>query len=227
MLNQVIDIFTAPAVAFENLRERAPFLPPMLLIVLSATALNAMYFSLVDPEFLVEDILRRVGDDLSREEEQRIRDFGQGDRSNGRWFALLGPFATTSLILLLQAAYFSIVSLASGHGITYRRWLGMVSWASLPAILPVLGGAVALYLSPGYELGFRELNPLSLASLLNLETGRGASRLLDRLDIAQFWTTALLAIGYRCWTDSTWHRSLTVAAAPIASYYGVSLAFLL
>ncbi|MEM6709165.1 MAG: YIP1 family protein [Pseudomonadota bacterium] len=227
MLNRLIDIYTAPVAAFEALRTHAPVLAPLVLLVGASVALNLTYFNLVDPEFIVEDILRQVGDDLTRDDERRIRAFATGEQPGGRWFRAIGGSLALVFGIVLQGAYFSLVSLASGHGIGFRRWLGMVSWASLPGLMAVLGGFVSLWFAPGFEIRLSRINPLTLASLFDIESVRGPSRLLAQIDLTQLWTLVLLIIGYKVWTDRSWVRSTMVAMVPLTLFYGVSLIFFL
>lgn len=228
MLNTIVDIFAAPANAYRQLHERAPFWLPFTLIVLGSLALNYAYFAMVSPEFLVEELIAQAGPELSNEDERGIREFASSSSGSG-WLPAIGSAVTVVIFMLLHAGYFSLVSMFSGHGIRYGQWLGFVCWSSMPVLLIIIAGFVALFIAPGYELPLDKLNPLSLANLLNIELAAdsGASRLLGQLDVSQLWSMVLLSIGYRIWTESAWPKSVLVAIGPYLLIYGVSLAFVL
>lgn len=74
MLNTFVDIFTAPRVAYQRLRETAPVLLPLCLLAGAVFGFNYAYFNLVDPEFLVEQIIAQSGEDLPKDQEAAIRE---------------------------------------------------------------------------------------------------------------------------------------------------------
>ncbi|MEM7097692.1 MAG: YIP1 family protein [Pseudomonadota bacterium] len=226
MLSLFVDIFVAPGSALQRLHEQAPIVLPLTILVLASVALNFAYFQLVDREFLVEEIIAQAGDELSNEDERRLREFSTNDDDGTRWFPTIGAALSISLMLLLHGTYYSLVSMFSGHGIRFRQWFGLVTWCSLPMLLAVLAGFVALMIAPGYELTFDELNPLSLTSLLNMEMGRGPGQMLGRLDVSQVWSVVLLTLGYHLWTQSSLARSLAVALIPYMLFYGSSALFI-
>ncbi|MEM6999239.1 MAG: YIP1 family protein [Pseudomonadota bacterium] len=226
MLNTFVDIFVGPVAAYQRLRERARFWIAFALIVLGSVALNYAYFALVDPEFLVEEFIAQAGPDLSNEEERGIREFAS-NRGAGGLLPALGSGASIIVFMLLHAGYYSLISMFSGHGIRYGQWLGLVCWSSLPVLLVIIAGFVALMIAPGYELPLNKLNPLSIANLLNMEITResGAARVFSQLDISQIWTVVLLTIGYRVWTASGLAKSVAVAIGPYLLIYGIGIAF--
>ncbi|MEM1229471.1 MAG: YIP1 family protein [Pseudomonadota bacterium] len=224
MVNLIIDTLSAPRAALSQLRERAPLWPPLLLVIGSATLLSAVYFNVVDPEFLTENILAQAGDDLSLEEERRIREFASDERPAGRWFPALGTAISTTVLLLLQSGYYTLVSMLAGFGVRARQWLALVAWTSLPSVLAPIAGLTALALAPGFELPLTDLNPLSFSSLLNLEPRRGALRLLGEIDLTLLWAFALQVLGVHLWTGSGWEKSLLIAGAPYLLLGGIALA---
>ncbi|MEM7217306.1 MAG: YIP1 family protein [Pseudomonadota bacterium] len=225
MLKLFVDLFTAPGAAFATLKAKPGFLLPLLLLVAAAVGLNAAYFALVDPEFLVEDILQRAGDDITAEEERGIREFANAEGRGGRWLPTIGGGFFFIVILLVHATYYSLVSMARGHQIRFRQWFAFVSWSYLPSLLALLAGAIALAIAPGFELSLNDLNPLSIANLLNVDGLSGNARVLQQIDVTQLWTLCLLALGYRAWTGARWAVSLLVALVPFIVAYSLPLLF--
>ena len=127
----------------------------------------------------------------------------------------------------LKVRYFLIVSKVNGDGFEFKQWFSFVAWTSLPGLLAILAMFAMIFTSETMQIAPDSLNPLSLNELIfGLEPSKGMGKLLSSLHLPQFWSLAVMVIGYKAWTKKSLMSSALVVLMPIIIVYVVWLLFI-
>lgn len=215
-----VNIFTSPTDAFRSLEKTPKKLFPLLLIVILNAAVTSWYFSIVDYEWFVDDVLST----------QTINEEDRADAREGmiamsiNSFAMIGVIGGSLGIIvinLIQAAYLSLVAALRGDEYKFRHWFSLVCWAGLPILLTIAGSAVTILLSPNGQLSATSLNPLTLHNLGVSSSNASVQSLFQSLSLSSFWSLGLVVFGYQQWTKASWLRSLVTVLSPYLCIIGV------
>jgi hypothetical protein len=216
----IVNIFASPGEAYAALAARPSFIVPLLALVLGNCALVAWYYSQVDIGWLVQTSLEAAGQELPPEvREQAAAGPGEGYRMIVGTAAAVASGVVVLVVVLLMAGYLSGVSLLTNDGVSFKRWLSLVSWGSLPVVLGLVASTVNLALNDVTFLPPTQIDLFSLGNLLGIDAaGGGLSRgLLHWVSVPTIWALALIAFGYRAWTGKSPGVALVITAAPLAT----------
>lgn len=214
LLTRSVNLFVAPTGTFEALRTNPSCLFPLAVVVLAGMAVMAWYFSVLDYSWYIDDTLSRVPE-LDESQLEEARD-AMANLSQGTMMAIsvIGSAVTLLGILLLQAAYLTLVSALGGDGYRFRQWFSLVSWTNLPYLLVTLSMAVNILLHPDGQLSIYALNGLSLHNLGVQSANASLNQVLSNVNLAQLWSLALLVMAYRQWLAVSTLRAMTVVLTP-------------
>ena len=219
MLQNLLDIYAAPTAVFERLKTRPSWFLPLLLVIVAIASIQIGYVMTTDYGYLVDQLVEQS---LARNPNARASEVRAAmENLNPSLIAISASTATAVAVVVLTclyAGYLSFLAKFSVQELGYRHWLAMGAWANMPTLLVALAAWVVMLSSINGQVPQAALQPLSLHSLLNLD---GNNSLLQNLSLPQFWSMALLVIGYRCFTDTSWTRSAIATLAPYAVIYGI------
>jgi hypothetical protein len=211
----------APSNAFAELQERPRFWWPLLAMILCVAALLAWYYSIVDIQWLMEQILSGNERTAQLTEAQRT----QAISGTSRGFMLVSSAVAGSIMVaaikLLEALYYSLAGKITNVERSFRHWLALACWSSLPSLLGILASAVLLLMSDTHQIDNGELAVLSLNELFfHVPFGGKGHTLLTTLTILHPWMWWLTALGVRVWTGRSWTFSALFALLPVVVGYG-------
>ncbi|MDR0781878.1 MAG: YIP1 family protein [Pseudomonadales bacterium] len=218
MLQNLIDIFTAPKAVYARILEKPSVFPPLLLQIVALASAQVAYFATVNHGFLVDQMIEQV---LATNPSARVADirrvYENMSPNTMGGIAIFSITVVLSVILLLTAVYLNFVSKFGHEGRSYRQWLSLVCWTNLPILLGALAAWVVILTGNG-QVPLTALQPLSLDAVLGLHSGKS---LLQNLNLLQFWSLGLLVLGYQHFTNSTLARAAAVTLAPYVVIYGI------
>lgn len=212
-MNNFIDIIAAPNQVFERLKQKPSWFIPWLVIALLAVTVQLGFYNLIDPGYLLDQLVEQRMD--SGIPESELRNAMQGITENTTPLIVsssVAVFVGLLLIYAISAVYLFLVSKFSDTSITYRQWLSMVSWCNVPAIFTVLAAWLAI-LSSGRLIEIEAMNPLNLNYLLFQSEGDFAG-MLSAINLVTIWSVLLMIMGHRIFTASTYLKSATVVLTP-------------
>ena len=213
---------TAPSSAFAELRERPRFWFPLLLVVLTSTALIYWYYSVVDIEWLKDSILSHNPKFQAMTEAQRTAAMGMMGRTAMLWSSVIGVLLALPIFFLLQALYFLLAAKITKQPQGFKHWFALTCWSSLPILLGTVVGVIFLLMSSSAQISPSSLQALSVNELLvHSPMGSPAQPLLDSLSIPGFLSWALMIIGVHTWSQRSWVFSSIVVLLPILMLYGI------
>lgn len=232
--NTGVNIFVSPAEAFVEIEQRPSKIIPLLLVMVSMSATLFWYFSILDFEWFVDDLLATFAEAEERGTVISIGDFAEtGDNDAAReqmlsmspntfrLFGILGAMAGILLITVLQSSYLSLTTALSGDRIKFTHWFSLVAWTSLPALLSVTGMIVTLLLSPNGQLSSYDLDPLTLANLGMQSSNGSVQQIFNSLNLTIVWSTALIIMAHRQWLGSSWFKAVLIVTAPYLLILGI------
>ncbi|WP_307116563.1 YIP1 family protein [Sphingomonas kyeonggiensis] len=135
-------------------------------------------------------------------------------------------FISVPIVLAITALYFFLVGKIANIPHSYSRWFVFVSWASMPVVLVLPIGLLAILGSDGRLLP-AALNPLSLGNILGLEADSPWASLANAVSLMLLWTLFLTAVGLHVWTRMTVAKSSFIAALPYLLIFGTWAAIVL
>lgn len=213
-----------PRKAFLEIAERPRFLFPLLLLILSTAGLSLWYTSVVDMEWLVDRQLRSgaLGRQLTEVQiEQQVAAVA-GRRGLQSTVGTLGSAFGVLLITLLGAVYYVLAGKVTNVERSFRQWLALNCWSSLPTVLGVIPAAFVLLSADTTQIPQDALQPLSLNALFfHLAPGDPGFALLSSLSLLQFLALYLAALGVKVWSGRSWLFSLVFAGLPFVLVYGL------
>jgi hypothetical protein len=221
LLETATNIFAAPSEAFSELNARPTKLFPLLLIMLCVMAANAWYFTILDYDWFIDDMLTQVGS-LSEEELESAREaMASLSQRNMMFLRVFGGAFGLLAIFVLQAGYLSLASALKGDKYRFSHWFSLICWTSLPYLLSVLTMVVNIVLNSNGQLSSFELNALTLSNLGIQPDNDSMRQLFNTIDLTMLWSMVLVVMAYNQWLDSGWMKAMAVVLAPYLLIIGV------
>lgn len=214
-----------PRKGFADLDARPRFWWPLLVIALLQGALAFWYVMFVDMEWMIDQQLRGsalganlTDAEISRIAQQRSAQPGVQATVGGIISALAMP-----LFLLLGALYFLLATKVTGVERSFRHWLALSAWSTLPVMLAgALLAALALLTASSNQVSQQALQPLSLNEIFfHREPGAPGYTLLSTLNLLQVASFYLSAMGLKVWSGRSWTYCIVVVALPYVLIYGI------
>jgi hypothetical protein len=216
--NVLVNIFTAPSVAFAAIKERPNPWLPLLIVVVGYCVVSFVYLQVVDLPWLMDRQLSQAG---NLTDEQRAQAVEGALRISPTVYGAIGAVSTSISIvavLALVALYFTGVSFATNDGVRFRQWFAMIVWSTMPVVFGLLATFVNLLVNDARFLPQESLNPLSFGQLLAIDSEGTpiVQRILLSLDITATWGIVLQVIGYQVFTQRSIVRAAVVVLGPLA-----------
>jgi hypothetical protein len=135
--------------------------------------------------------------------------------------SVIAGSVVVAAIKLLEALYYSLAGKVTNVERSFRHWLALACWSSLPSLLGILASAALLLASDTHQIDNGELAVLSLNELFfHVPFGGKGHTLLTTLTILHPWMWWLTALGVRVWTGRSWTFSALFALLPVVVGYG-------
>ena len=227
MLQNFIDIIAAPVAVIARLRDTPSVWLPFVLMIALQMSITLGYFAHNDIGFIRDQsIAQQVQSrEMTREQRQQIEQaigkLGLGALSG---ISLAALVIIIPVVLCLNAWYLSFMGKFSFTELSFKHWLSLLCWTSIPALFAVLAAWVVLLTNDNGQVSQLELQPLSIASLLGYSL---KSQTLQSFNLAQLWSLGLLALAYSKWTKAGLFKSILITTAPYIVIYGAIAYFTL
>jgi len=214
----LVNIFTAPSVAFAAIKERPNPWLPLLIAVVGYCVVSFVYLQVVDLPWLMDRQLAQAG---NLTDEQRAQAVEAALRISPTVYGAIGAVSTSISIVAifaLVALYLTGVSFATNDGVKFRQWFAMIVWSTMPVVFGLLATFVNLLVNDARFLPQEQLNPLSLGQLLAIDSEGTpiVQRILLSLDVTTMWGIVLQVIGYQVFTQRSIVRAAVVVLGPLA-----------
>lgn len=223
ILNALTDIVAAPSQALDGVRGHPRWCWWPLLILLAVTiGAYVYYWSWVDFDwFIDETVAQMAAQGASAEQAEAMRGFFSPGRQ--MLFSTIAIVLMTLVILAVQAVYLHLVNKVAGDpSLGYGQWFSFSAWTSFVGVVNGLAAFAVMLLADGNQLPINELVPLSLNSLvMHAEAGDPWFNWGNTLTLVNFWTLALMVLGYARWTRSSTMKAALVTVTPWVLVFGI------
>jgi hypothetical protein len=218
----LMSFFLEPRSAVRSLQERPTFLFPLLLITLGAAASLVWYFSVVDYAWLVDHTMQQHDPDHGNlTEAQKAEMASMMTRDVLMWSSLVAVLFGIPLVRLLESAYYFLAGRAIGVSQSFKHWLALACWSSLPAVLTLGASGVVLVMHPNGQVTQEQLSVLSLNELLDVPLDNPWYSLLSSVTVLHPWMLWLSAVGVQAWSGRSMAFSFGFALLPWLVVYGL------
>lgn len=218
--NPLAAIYFDPRSALLRLPDRTLAYVPIALLVAGNCLLWWWYYATVDIAWLQDRLI--AADGAIVDESQRRAARSVMSRKGLATLSIGSTVIVTPLLVVLQAAYLAVAGRVMGNKTRpFGHWFALAAWAMAPTLLLLPAMALQLVLSGNGQLLPEALNPLSVNQLLfGFERGEPWAALLASLNITTAWSTALLVLGLRLWTQRPVATCVFAAILPLLAIYG-------
>lgn len=219
----LLTIFYDPAKTFASLEQRRAAWLPVILLLLITTVLMLWYFSVVDFAWLMDQMFATIKDPGQRERAQAMMS-KQMMLASTIGGALIG----LPIVFALIGVYFMFVGKMYAKDFTFGKGFALTAWSYVPSLLALPLGGLQIILSPSGQMGFSDLNPLSLNTLFfHHPLGHPMASLLDSISVISVWTAVLMVIGFQVWAKVKRSAAVKVVLIPNLVIYGIWFAYAL
>jgi hypothetical protein len=221
-VNLARSLLLTPDAAFVELRDRPRFWFPLLFLLAGTVALLAFYYTMVDFPWLAEQLVNsnpRMTQQLSAAEKATA--IAAMSKGLIVWSSMAAGVIGLIATVVVPAVYFNVAGNLTQVRYSFKHWLSLCCWISLPQVV-ALAAAAALLLTQGRtQVATTELQSLSLNELFfHRNPGDPGFALLSALTLLHPWMWWLTAIAMRVWSGRSWAFSWIFALLPSVIFYG-------
>lgn len=215
----LVNMFTAPSSAFAVIKERPNPWVPLLLVSIGTALVSYLYLSSVDLAWMLDHQLAQGG---NLTDEQRTRAVNAALQLPKGAYYIFGTLSAPLSYLIyyaLIALYFTAVSFATNDGVKFGQWFAAIAWSMVPMLFGLAATCVNLLVSDARFLPPEQLNPLSFANLLAIDTEGGSTleRSMLSVSVISLWVIGLLIVGHQICSQRSIVRSAVVVLGPIVA----------
>ena len=214
-----------PKKAFAALAERPRVLFPIVLLVVATVGILFWYFSVVDMPWLL-DQARSGSQRAGRMSEEQRRTMRALLPAILKWGSLVTGAIWVVALRLLEALYYMLAGKITNVQRSYKQWLALAAWSSLPSVLGAIPAAVVLLTTTTTQFSQSDLQTLSLNALFfHRAFGEPGYALLSQVGLPDFLSMLLAVLGVRVWSGRSWLFSTVFALLLSAVILGLWAAF--
>lgn len=215
-----INILTAPSEAFEELHKRPSKLVPLATVLLVNAAVIFWYFSIVDFDWFVDDLLQN-GNIPEDQIDQARENFADMSPSTFRLFGLLGGSMAILLMYTILSGYLTLTAALAGHSEKFSQWFSLVVWTGIVVLFSQLGMAITLMLASNGQLGQLDLDPTNLRNLGLRPESDDLQQIFATINLTMIWSLVLTIMGYKQWLGMSTLKAAVIVSAPYVLIFGI------
>lgn len=213
----MVELVLDPVKGWARVDVRSDWRWPLLALTLATALAWVTYYAQVDMEWL-QDHLFASDSGLEGRELQFARNLlGRGLLTT---LSIVSSLLVSGTIMLLTAAYLTVVGRTNRRPQPYLSWVGCAAWLTVPETVALLLMALRCGVGDISNLAPEISNPLSIAQMAGMGIGSRWLSLAGALGVQSLWTVALCAAGLRHWLGVGWGRAASIAIAPAVLVYG-------
>lgn len=220
----ITDIYLSPSKAFNGLKDAKGWSwSAFLLIILFSSVAMYLFYTTVDPNYLVDQQIAALGDELTAQERDvsvnGIKQFADIQI----YFAIGAPIIAIALFNALYAFYFMLISKIDPQSdMKFGAWYGFSIWTMMPAIINSLGTIILVTTAKTDQLSQSIFNYASLNQLvLNLDIHNAYYGLVESIGLFTIWGMILTITGLRSWTNFTKNQAVIYGLLPSVVIFGI------
>ena len=184
-------LVAAPGETMRGIAEKPDWIIPLIIIVILSVGLNLILAPRIDFETQMREQFSERG--MSEQQIEEAMERVAGFQKFSGWFAL----AFSIVMLVAVAALFLLVSKVFGGEGTYKQFFSVTEYAWMPQMLKALLLTLLVWRAGTVDaVTMQTLLKSNLGFLVNPAEQPALFALLSSIDVFNFATIALMAIGY-------------------------------
>lgn len=219
-----LDIFTAPSIAFNNVKGKKGWAWLPFFLVISVTAgVFVHYFSVVDINWFQEQSLEQTAA-LTGMSYEEIKDASpQADASSAMLQSVISVILALIVMNLLSAVYYLLATkVTAKNDFSFKDWFAFSWWTTLPTILSSFVSILVIFFATNNNISMNDLQPTSLNSLIfSVEQSSAWYTLLETITLFNLWIIAIASIGLKVWLNINTKKAVVLAVIPSVVLYGL------
>ncbi len=220
--NAMVDIVTAPAKAFDNIKLHTSWLWwPLLITTLFSAGMMYYYFSWVDFSWFVEESIRAIPAESRAEAAEATRSFMQ--QGSTTWMSVAAIIIGSLIIYAIMAVYFHLANkLTTRAEFSYGQWFSFSVWTNFVSIFGVLAAIVFILMSETNQVPAEALQLTSFNALfVHAQAGDPWFSIASSFSLINIWIITLMVIGYSRWTGASTLKSSIIVLLPWVLIFGI------
>lgn len=219
---RIINTFVAPSKTFTDLRRRASWWGPWIVI----SIFSLLFIYSIGRQVGFEQVSRNQIEHSKRADqfdklpvEQQQKQLQLSTKIIG-FFAYASPALILFYFLISTVALWATFKVGAAAETSFGQAYAIIMYASLPGIIGAILGTIALFAGANPE-AFDINNPVgtNLAYYLDPETtGKFLRGLASSVDLINIWTIILIGIGFSCTSKVKRSTAITIVAAWYIAY---------
>jgi len=197
---RLIDVFVAPSKTFSDLRRKASWLVPFLILAavawlyIGAAAYKVGFRQITENAMRMNPKAQEAMAQLPPEQREARMEFGA---KITKWISFVAPAFALLFYLLVAAVLMGTFNFGLGAEVPFVTSLAIVVYARLPEVIRVVLSVVALFAGADPE-SFNIENPIAsnLGYFVDVSAHPALHKLASSADIFTIWFIVLLGIGF-------------------------------
>jgi hypothetical protein len=221
-IQRALVLFTSPRKEMAELAGRPTFWFPLALTLILTLIVQLWYFHIVDFSWLADYSISANRRMAQLPEASRAAIAAKMSKARLMGLTLAAALLAPLVIRTLSATFFNLLGKLLNIRGTFKEWLAVVWWASLPLILNLLAAALLLAFTQSRQISPPALSVLSLNELFAHKTypDRGFNILstLTLLHPVAWWYTVR---GAQALSGRSLQFSAAFVLGPVLFFYGL------
>jgi hypothetical protein len=213
-----------PRKAFDDIAQRPRFWFALLTLLVCTLTISIWYQTIVDMGWLVDKQMRAIDTARRLTEEQIAQRVRMAAEHPGAQLAItvVATAIFLPVVMLIVGLYYSLAGKVTNVERSFKQWFSLACWTSLPTVLTVIPAAVVLLTATTRQIEPADMQPLSLNSLIfHRAMGEPGYSLFTSMQLTQFLSLYLAALGVKLWSGKSWLFGIVFAALPFVLFYGI------
>ena len=216
----ISQLIANPQIAFQSLRKNPNFWFPLLTIAVLSAAIFAWFYSIVDLDWLREQIMLSNPQYEEMSEAQRAKAAGIISKNFLMWGSVVGAFVSVPFFRLLEAVYYLLTGKITRVEGSLKQWFALACWSAFPGVLVLALMAVAIITRSNGQITPDSLSMLSLNELFfHTPMGHKWHSLLTSITILNPYLWWLTIVGVKTFSARSTIYSAVVVLVPIGLIY--------
>jgi hypothetical protein len=212
-VERVADTFIAPSKTFTDLRRKASWWVPFVLLSIASWVLVAVADKKLGMEKVVENQMA-----LSPKQAERLDQLSPEQRAAqiqtivkvNRIVGYAYPVILVIFVVIISAVMLGTFNLGFGAHVTFNQAMAISMYASLPGIIKVLIAVLAISVGGGESFTFQNPVASNLSGLVD-SSNHALYSIATSLDVFTIWSIVLTGLGYACVTKLKRGTAMAVA----------------
>lgn len=209
-----------PSAAFQSLKDKPHFWFPLLTISIVSAAMLAWFYTVVDLDWLREQIVSSNPQFEKMSEAQRTKAVAMIPKAVMMWSSIIGALVVLPVMRFIEAVYYLLIGKMTRVEVALKQWFSLACWSGFPAILVLALMGVAIVMRSNAQMTPDAMSMLSLNELFfHVPMGHKWHSLLTSITILNPYIWWLTIVGVKVFSSRSMTYAAVVVLVPLTVIY--------